>query len=228
MEFNLTSQYNAAKDCEEQAYLLIKQGLFDGIYPPGSRLVERQVAEKFSLSRTPIRAALRQLEHEGFLERQEGRGYSVRILGIRDAIELLDVREAIEGMAARLAAQNGTEGQRKRLMGVIERMEQDENDGTCFNYYKLCGELHQMIFEMGGNRVLADMAVRINAQSAAFHYKTLLLSERVRSSISEHKEIAEAIVNGDADAAEFKLREHVRMVKRLVSRFVEQAPLGVF
>jgi len=70
--------------------------------------------------------------------------------------------------------------------------------------------------------------VRINAQSAAFHYKTLLLSERVRSSISEHKEIAEAIVNGDADAAEFKLREHVRMVKRLVSRFVEQAPLGVF
>ena len=224
----MTSQYNAAKDCEEQAYLLIKQGLFDGIYPPGSRLVERQVAEKFSLSRTPILAALRQLEHEGFLERQEGRGYSVRILGIRDAIELLDVREAIEGMAARLAAQNGTEGQRKRLMGVIERMEQDENDGTCFNYYKLCGELHQMIFEMGGNRVLADMAVRINAQSAAFHYKTLLLSERVRSSISEHKEIAEAIVNGDADAAEFKLREHVRMVKRLVSRFVEQAPLGVF
>ena len=128
MEFNMTSQYNAAKDCEEQAYLLIKQGLFDGIYPPGSRLVERQVAEKFSLSRTPIRAPLRQLEHEGFLERQEGRGYSARILGIRDAIELLDVREAIEGMAARLAAQNGTAEQRKRLMGVIERMEPDEND----------------------------------------------------------------------------------------------------
>lgn len=224
----MASQYTTPKDCEEQAYLLIKEGLFDGVYPPGSRLVERQVAEKFSLSRTPIRAALRQLEHEGFLERQEGRGYSVRILGINEAIKLLDVREAIEGMAARLAAQHGTMEQRKQLLGVIERMELDENGGACFNYYKLCGEFHQIIFEMGGNRMLADMAVRINAQSAAFHYKTLLLSERVRSSINEHKGVAEAIVNGNADDAEFKLREHVRMVKHLVSRFVGQAPLGAF
>lgn len=212
------------RECEEQAYAALKEGLFSGRYLPGERLVERDIATNLAMSRTPVRTALRQLENEGFLERLGSRGYRVRVLDVEGALAMLDVREALEGMAARLAAQNATDEQRQELLGILEAMQTDVASGSCLHYYSLCGDLHRCVFRASGNPMLENMVVQVNALSARFHYKTLLLAERVRKSVQEHKTIVQHIVAGDAESAERLTREHVRTVKGLIECFARVEP----
>ena len=179
--------------------------------------MERDVAARLDASRTPVRAALQRLETEGLLERRDNSGFRVRLPDIQSALEMLDIREAIEGMAARLAARNADDSNRQLILGIISDMEHCERESDTINYYRLCGELHRAIFSAAHNATLHDLVIKISAQSAVLHYKTLLVEERIEKSIEEHRSIADAIVKGDEDEAEQRIRRHIRQIKHLVA-----------
>lgn len=206
---------------EIEAYTILKERLLNGHFHPGARMVEREVSDNLGMSRTPIRAALNQLACEGFLERPGKGGYRVRILDAPEALDMLDVREAIEGMAARLAARNASPEQRERLLSIIDTMKKDGITGGSPLYYRLCGDLHRSIFKASGNPKLEQMAMEINALSARFHYRTLLLGERIRESVQEHEAIAVSIANGEENLAEQLTRAHVRAVKHMMESLLD-------
>ena len=202
---------------EERAYALLKEKLLSGAYYPGAHLVERDIAEQLEMSRTPVRWALRQLENEGYLERLGNRGFCVRMPSREDALNILDIRAAIEGMAAFLAATRRTESQISSFDEIIVDMEETTRNHDLLTYYRLTGDLHQLVFAASANAELASFATRINAQSSRFHFRTLLLPERLIHSVAEHREIVEYIKKQEAENAERCMRNHVWAVKSLIS-----------
>ena len=99
----------------------IRQRVYNGEYRPGERLVERDLASDFGVSRLPVREALRTLRQEGLLTELPKRGIAVRSLERKDVEELFDVREALEVMACQLAAQRATEDDLGMLRDLVQR-----------------------------------------------------------------------------------------------------------
>ena len=211
------SRDNQSSKLEEKAYALLKEKLLRGAYYPGARLVERDLADQLEMSRTPIRWALRQLEHEGYLERLGARGFCVKMPTREAALNILDIRVAIEGMAAFLAATNRTDHHVALFDEIIADMHETTRHHDLLTYYRLTGDLHQLIFTASANPKLAVFAVRINAQSSRFHFRTLLLPGRLVNSVAEHTEIVRQIKNQDAENAERCMRNHVLSIKGLIA-----------
>lgn len=89
----------------QAAYSQIRQAIVEGRYRPGQRLIEQRIAEQFSLSRTPVREALRRLEAEGLVLSEPNRGAIVRTLSMADVSDLYGLRARLEAYAAELAAE---------------------------------------------------------------------------------------------------------------------------
>ena len=110
----MPSQSQAPTD----AYSLILEAIDVGVYKPGDRLVESDLAERFGVSRTPIREALQRLETQSLLER-DGRSLIVAALDHNQMAELYVVRRELEGLAARLAAKHATEEEVRVLRDMV-------------------------------------------------------------------------------------------------------------
>src|SRR5512136_299132 len=114
---------------------------------PGQWLIERELCETYSMSRTPIREILWRLTADGFLEQEANRGFVVRRLGLEQIFEIFQAREAIEGMAARLACLRGDEAFRSRLCEIKKKITRTniESDPVAGNV--LGRELHRVIMD---------------------------------------------------------------------------------
>jgi DNA-binding GntR family transcriptional regulator len=201
---------------ETRIYLALKESVQKGAFPPGFRLVERDLSEKFSASRTPVRWAIKRLVAEGFLEQMPSRGVCVRMLNATDAIELIYIREALEGMACRLAAANRTEEQAGRLRELIAQMAKVTAANDFLSYYRLSGQLHSLIFEASGNAHLCQMLDNLYLQVTRFQFRNLLVAGRIDRSVVEHGKIVDAICAADADSAERHMRQHIGIVRELI------------
>ncbi|MCB1313894.1 MAG: GntR family transcriptional regulator, partial [Sedimentitalea sp.] len=108
------------KPPQTDAYGLILEAIDVGIYRPGDRLVESELAERFGMSRTPIREALQRLETQSLLAR-DGRSLIVASLDHNQMSELYVVRRELEGLAARLAARHATPEEIAVLRDMVTR-----------------------------------------------------------------------------------------------------------
>src|SRR3954451_16460476 len=99
----------------------IRSRILNGKFLPGSRLVERDLAAEFQVSRSPVREALRNLDKEGLVEKLPTRGIIVKALTRREIFEIFDIREALEGMASRGAAQRIADGESSNLRQLIAK-----------------------------------------------------------------------------------------------------------
>lgn len=204
------------QDQENKAYELLKYSIIDGSIPPGYRLVERDLGERFSMSRTPIRAAINRLVSEGLAERAHNKGVSVSMLSKQKLVDFLYIREGLEGMAARQAATNRNQAQVVDLLEIIEEMKQKVNTSDLQAYYKLSGKLHQLIFHAAHNEQLHILAIRVNDQVARYQYRNLMMSGRAEYSIKEHTDIVNAIADKDADKAQAIMQQHIANVRELI------------
>lgn len=99
----------------------LRNSIYDGTLPPGTRLVEQELAQQYSVSRLPVREALRILHNEGLVEHLPTRGVVVRTLDRRQVSELYDLREALEVLAARQAAARVADGAESHLAATMKR-----------------------------------------------------------------------------------------------------------
>lgn len=201
---------------ETRVHTLLREAIITGGIQPGERLVERDLAEKFAASRTPVRAAIKRLAAEGLVDQSPNRGAVVKRLSIADTVQLLYVREALEAMACRLAAENGPRDAIARLLVIVDRMEKVTEASDFVSYYRLSGEFHALIHGAAANGPLSKLVDQVNIQVARFQFRNLLLAGRIPESVAEHREIAQAIAAGDADRAEAAIRRHISIVRDLI------------
>lgn len=190
----------------KDAYSLILEAIDIGIYKPGDRLVESDLAERFGVSRTPIREALQRLETQSLLSR-DGRSLIVASLDHNQLAELYVVRSELEGLAARLAARHATEEEVRLLRMMVEEDRGLVDDPTTLS--RANRRFHKQIHLASHNRYLVQQLDLVHRSMALLATTSLSFEGRGGMTIEEHGRIVEAIASGDGDAAYHALKEHI-------------------
>lgn len=190
----------------KDAYELILEAIDVGTYTPGDRLVESELADRFGMSRTPIREALQRLETQSLLAR-DGRSLIVASLDHNQLSELYIVRSELEGLAARLAAKHATAEEISVLEGMIEsdRAIVDQPHQLA----RTNRRFHRQVHLASHNRFLVQQLDLVYRSMALMSTTSLDATGRGEVALEEHGRIVAAIRAGDEDLAYDALKAHI-------------------
>ena len=185
------------------------------------RLDERQLAQDFGVSRTPVREAMAQLEREGFVRSVPRRGVYVVRKTKKEAIELITAWAALEGMAARLITEQASQEDIASLRRMFATFEGGQVRAHLDEYSDVNIEFHQTIIRMSGNSVLIDLAENLFTHMRMLRRKTIGEDDRADKSIRDHMNIIEALETRDTERAEDLVRNHALGLAEHVARHAD-------
>ena len=195
-----------SKPSHKDAYNLILEAIDNGLFKPGDRLVESDLAERFKVSRTPIREALQRLETQSLLAR-DGRSLIVSTLDHNQKTELYAVRTELEGLAARLAARHATI-EEVRVLGDLVVSDRDLlGDPSALSWANR--RFHKQIHLASHNRYLVQQLDLVHRSMALMATTSLAVEGRSETALDEHQAIVDAIAQRDEERAFAALRGHI-------------------
>ncbi|WP_256325888.1 GntR family transcriptional regulator [Sphingomonas sp. YR710] len=207
------------------------EAILSGEFAPGSRLDEQILAQRYAVSRTPVREALRQLATTGLIEVRPRRGAIVARVSPAQLEELFVAMGELEATCARLAALSMAPTERRRLQALHDSMGvmADQNDAVAFadaNHL-----LHTMIYAGAHNAVIADATGALRRRLSPFRRAQFQLEGRPPRSHAEHDVVVSAIIRGDALGAHAAMLHHVTLVEQsfeelCASQLGSSAPAG--
>lgn len=189
----------------------IEERVVTGVYKPGSRLDELELAASFGVSRTPIREALIQLASVGVIELRPRRGAVVSQIPPLRLKEMFEVMAELEAMCARLAATHITEPEREELTQAHLACQGSLDSPDPDAYYHLNELFHQAIYRFSHNAFLAEQTLQILRRLRLFRRFQLRLPGQLATSYREHGEVLAAILSGDGERAARTLHDHVSL-----------------
>ena len=188
------------------AYTLILEAIDAGVFKPGDRLVEVDLADRFGVSRTPVREALQRLETQSLLTR-DGRSLIVASLDHNQVAELYAVRAELEGLAARLAARHATVEEQRVLDELVR--EQVQIDAAPEALVRANRRFHRQVHLASHNRYLVQQLDLVHRSMALMETTSLAIAGRGEVALDEHRAVVHAIIERDEDAAYKALRDHI-------------------
>ena len=192
---------------QKDAYSLILEAIDAGVYKPGDRLVESELADRFGVSRTPVREALQRLETQSMLSR-DGRSLIVASLDHNQLAELYTVRTELEGLAARLAARHATEEEIRVLRSMaVEDMALLGGDPRALS--RANKRFHKQIHLASHNRFLVQQLDLVHRSMALMATTSFAAEGRDAMGLAEHDAIVSAIEARDGEGAYQALRGHI-------------------
>ncbi|WP_245190884.1 GntR family transcriptional regulator [Jannaschia formosa] len=191
---------------QKDAYTLIIDAIDLGVYRPGDRLVESELADRFGVSRTPVREALQRLETQALLTR-DGRSLIVASLSHDQLAELYAVRTELEALAARLAAQHAA----REEITVLGAMVQEDRAllGDAQALARANRRFHSQIHRASHNRYLLQQLGMVHRTMALMAKTSLAAEGRGETALAEHQAIVDAIAARDGERAADALRLHL-------------------
>lgn len=192
----------------ERAYLAIRDMIVSLDLRPGAVIDERRLMQQLGIGRTPIREALRTLAQEGLVEVYPRRGMFVTSVEIHDLASLAEVRSVLESSAARLAAERATDDDRDAVTALLDELEQHEALGQR-QLMALDERIHRQVYRAAHNEFLESSLERYYVLALRIWYLALDQARELEQAVLDHREILEAIRDGDADRAESAMRRHV-------------------
>lgn len=205
----------------DRVFEQMRRAIVEGEIPAGSKISEPAMAERFRISRGPLREAMRRLESTNLVERRPNVGARVITLSNAQLIEIYQIREALEGMAARLAAQRMTDDAIAELRVLLEPHHRDLADEQWQTSFQQEGdlELHDRIVDGAGNRRLIGMLCDdLYHLARMYRCQFGIKSGRARDALKEHAMVVDAIAERDGELAEWLMRRHIRASRRHVER----------
>ena len=197
------------KSASEHIYEHLRQAITHGTIPPGSRIVERQVAETMGVSRTPVREAIHKLERDGLLTKQLPSGFAVAGLTLEDIEECFGIRAVLEGHAARLATVRHTPEQLEPLIQKIDLFEEHLKKDDIEPLTGINTELHEVIYELSGSPRLVKMINDLKDQIVRF--RRIILKDKQLALIShqDHVNMLHMMRKRKEYEVERLVREHI-------------------
>ncbi|NNE88911.1 MAG: GntR family transcriptional regulator [Silicimonas sp.] len=183
--------------------------ILEGELEHGSRLDETQLAERFSVSRTPVREALQRLTLSGLVAHRPRRGVFVQQPGPVELIQMFELMGELEAVAGRLAATRISDASLATLKKINTRCNAAVKDHDTDGYYAENERFHATIYREAGNPFLEDECLRLQRRLQPFRRLQLRLRGRLKQSMAEHEDIVRALEDGNATAAADCLRSHV-------------------
>jgi DNA-binding GntR family transcriptional regulator len=180
----------------------IRDAILKGTLKPGERVSEPDLAERFGISRTPIREAFRQLESEGYLQVIPRKGAVVASLSERDVEEFYAIKIILEGFAARMAAEKLTDKDIERLEVINEKLAQIAEEGDVKTFFRVHNEFHEVFIKAAGNERLYEMINQLVMKFKRLRLASLSQPGRMAISVEEHRNMIKAFKNHDGDRAD--------------------------
>lgn len=205
---NETSLAGAAISKDEVFDTLVEDILTSRL-APGEALIERSLAERFGISRTPIREVLLRLQAEYLVDFFPHQGAFVRKMTPQDVRELFELREALEPLAAKLAAMHRPELGLAEISGLFDNQPQLENS-TPEQLIALGQTLHDTIVRWSGNRLLGDLYSTVRKRTRLVRSMTRARKDIELNSLREHRSILEAVASKDEEAAYKRMLQHLQ------------------
>ncbi|MCL1925671.1 MAG: GntR family transcriptional regulator [Syntrophorhabdaceae bacterium] len=185
----------------ERIVSTIRSAITNGQLKPGSRIAETEFAERFGISRTPIREAFRQLETEGFITVQPRKGAIVASFSAQDISNFYDLKAILEGYAARLATMTLTEDEIDRMDAINKMMNAALAKKDFRKVVDLHNEFRDIFLHTAGNDRLQQIVRTMTAQFQRYRV-ILAVPGKMEGSVEQHKEILEAFRKRDPALAE--------------------------
>jgi len=187
----------------------IEDAVIAGDFLPGDRLDESSLAERFGVSRTPIREALLQLGAEGFIDVRPRRGAIVSVPTPTRLFEMFETMAEFESACGRLAARRLTPDHEAAIEAAHRGCETPAREGDSERYYEVNRQFHEAIYRASRNEFLAEQALALHKRLSAYRRIQLRARNRLVQSLQEHAGILEAIRAGDEQLAATRLHDHV-------------------
>lgn len=195
----------------------VRNAIVNGQIPAGARVAEPELADRFGISRTPIREAFRQLESEGFITVIPRKGAIVASLSAKDISDFYDLKMVLEGYAARCAAKVLTEKELTKMEAVNRQMEMASTKKDLRKVLSLHNEFHEIFLKSCGNEKLYSIVQNMVMQFQRFRL-ILAMRGKLEGSIRQHREIIEAFRRQDADLAESLVIKNAQYGKKVLLR----------
>ena len=208
----------------EQTYYALRANILSGELEAGERMVETRLAQKFQVSRTPIREAMRQLQRESLLVADTNGGLRVATVSASDASQLYDCRLALEQLAIRETCDRIKSKTLEQIEACVIQAEELGEEGRYDLMLELDYRFHKLITQTSENRWLVSLLDRVFDQMMLLRVQTTRHNPRVLEIRHEHRTIFEAIAQRDADKAVQVMSDHlqaskVRTVRELQNLF---------
>ncbi|MBP2368113.1 GntR family transcriptional regulator [Pseudonocardia parietis] len=212
---------NGARPDGTTVYSGLRADIVAGELPPGTPLRETALAERFGVSRTPVREALRRLEQDRLLV-PGVRGLEVRRVDPEEVVQIYDMRIMLEAEAARQAAAGHRTSDLLRLEGLLARdRELVEPDDAARIRTNL--EFHAMLWQATHNPVLIDLLERLSVHLVHAPRSTLSVGGRWNEALGEHADLLRAVRDRDADRAAGIAAAHMNTARSLRLNLLREA-----
>jgi len=207
----------------DQVVQAIREGIQEGRFVPGQRLIESDLTEQFGISRGPLREALSRLAGDSLVVVEPHKGVAVRRFTQEELEELYDVRQAVESLAARLAAARiNHDDNRARLQDLMTEMQTFSSSGDVMAYASCNDRFHKLIVEISGNRYLSRLVEHLHVPIFRELSMRFMDAAARQQSIADHQAIAQAIFDGAGGPAEQAMSQHVQRSKALMGTLTRQ------
>lgn len=192
----------------DETYTTLRRAILSGVFAPGDRLVQHDVAARLGLSRSPVREALQRLEQEGLVQSTR-QGLVVRGLDPTEVEELYRIRANLEAYAARLAARNFRAEHLPPFQAALAKgaaaLKANDDEGVADAGF----QFHETLAEITGNRRLVLLLASITEEIDRFRRINLTITPRGVMALAEHHQLLEALTAHDEEAAARLMSEHV-------------------
>ena len=209
-------------DAHLPLYERLRTAILNGRYRASTALVETALAQEYGVSRTPVREALRRLEHDGMVQRV-GRQLVVRVTTPEEVLEIYDCRIVLEGMAAEWAARQRTDYDLALLENAQETMAQLSSSSPA-EMSAINHVFHARLWKASHNATLSDLLERLEVHIRRYPEPTVSRPGRWESAVAEHAAILEAIRDRDAERAGRLSSAHMAAARDLRLKMIQLSP----
>lgn len=211
------------KPLREVVFETLRDAIINGKLAPGERLMEVQLAEEMGVSRTPVREAIRKLELEGFVVMVPRKGAYVAGVSIKDIADVFEIRAALEALAARLAAERITDDELDHLERAIVSINKVSDGKNIDKVVESDTDFHDIIYQASRNKRLINIITNLKEQIQRFRATSLAVTGRTKTAVEEHKQIAEALSDRDAELAAELARRHIENAENVMLNALKKA-----
>ena len=202
----------------EQVLDKLRNAIIEGWYPPGTRLIERELCEALGVSRTSVREVLRQLESEQLITVEQRRGPMVAFISVAEAEAIYETRSIFETAVVRAFIERAPEAEFENLTAAAREFGRAAEAEDRHKLLTSMSHFYDILLRGAGNPVLQSMVRQLMARVAFLRSKSLSEPGRLEYSVAEIRELSEAITARDVQRAEEAAANHVAMAREAAVR----------
>lgn len=217
------------KPLRELVFENIRQAIVKGIFAPGERLMEIQLADDLGVSRTPVREAIRKLELEGFVVMIPRRGTYVANLSIKDINDVYEIRISLDVLAAGLAAERIEPEELEELNRLLLEISEAARTGPMDKIVRLDTAFHDVLYKASRNDRLRNIINNLREQITGIRGTSMRYPGRLADTLEEHRALVDSIAARDSERAQAAARIHLENAEHTLLKAMaeeQQAKLG--